>query len=141
MFRAGAPDPVQSLICLLTSLLKSFPRPLLESGVGPFARYGNHQEIIYRRLAQMYTSSDTRLEWPKEGPLLESHSNKHRGPKTGQLFASAPRPLLSQACSPWAEMAGTHQETTSRKHEQMYTPSDTRLEWLGEEPLSKSDSN
>ena len=71
MFRAGAPDPVQNLICLLTSLLKSFPRPLLKSGVRSSVRYGNHKEIINRRLEQMYTGSDTRLEWLGEGPLLE----------------------------------------------------------------------
>ena len=77
MFRAGAPDPVQSLICLLKSLLKPFPRPVLKSGVVPLARYGKHQEIINRR--QMYTSSDTRLERLGEGPLFESYSNKRRG--------------------------------------------------------------
>ena len=79
MFRAGGPDPVQSLICLLISRLKSFPRLLLKSGVGPLVSYGNHQEIINRRLEQMYTSSDIRLEWPREGPLLDSDSNKRRG--------------------------------------------------------------
>ena len=29
----------------------------------------------------MFTSSDTRLESPGEGPLFESYSNKRRGPK------------------------------------------------------------
>ena len=52
-------------------IFESFPGPLLKSGVGPLARYGNHQKIISRRLEQMYTSSDTRLEWPGEGPLFE----------------------------------------------------------------------
>ena len=62
--------------------IKSFPGPLLKSGgVGPLASYGNHQEIINRRLEQMYTSSDTRLEWLGAGPLFESDSNKRRGPK------------------------------------------------------------
>ena len=43
----------------------------------------------------MYTSSHTRLEWPGEGPLFESDSNKRRGGgKTGPLFESLPRPLL-----------------------------------------------
>ena len=38
----------------------------------PMARYGNHQEIISRRLEQsIYTSSDARLEWPGEGPLFK----------------------------------------------------------------------
>ena len=34
----------------MRSLFESFLGPLLESGVGPLARYGNHQEIISRRL-------------------------------------------------------------------------------------------
>ena len=38
----------------LRLLFKSFPGPLLKSGVGPLARYGNHQEIINRRPEQMY---------------------------------------------------------------------------------------
>ena len=52
-------------------LFESFPGPLLKSGMGPLARHGNHQKIISGRLEQMYTSSDTRLEWPVEGPLFE----------------------------------------------------------------------
>ena len=52
-------------------LFESFPGPLLKSGVGPLARCGNHQEIISRRLQQMYTSSDTRLEGSGERPLFE----------------------------------------------------------------------
>ena len=48
-------------------LFQSFPGPLLKSGMGPLARHDNHQKIISRRLEQMYTSSDTRLEWPMEG--------------------------------------------------------------------------
>ena len=31
----------------------------------------------------MYTSFDTRLEWPREGPLFELDLNKRRGPKRG----------------------------------------------------------
>ena len=45
-------------------LFESFPGSLLKSGMRPLARYGNHQEVINRRLEQMYTSSDTKLEWP-----------------------------------------------------------------------------
>ena len=52
-------------------LFESFPGPLLKSGMGPLARCGNHQEIICRRLEQMYTSSDTRLEWSGERQLFE----------------------------------------------------------------------
>ena len=51
----------------LRLLFKSFPGPLLKSGMGSLARYSNHQEIINRRPDEMYTSSDTRLEWPREG--------------------------------------------------------------------------
>ena len=64
-------------------IFESFPGPLLKSGEGPLARYGNHQEIISRRLEQMYTSSDTRLEWPGKGPLFESDSNKRQGAQNG----------------------------------------------------------
>ena len=51
-------------------LFESFPASLLKSGVAPLPRYGNHQEIVSRRLEQMYTSSDTRLELSGEGPLF-----------------------------------------------------------------------
>ena len=34
-------------------IFESFPGPLLKSGVGSLARYGNHQEIISRRPEQM----------------------------------------------------------------------------------------
>ena len=67
----------------LRLLFKSFPGSLLKSGMGPLARYSNHQEIINRRPEQMYTSFDTRLEWPREGPLFELDLNKRRGPKRG----------------------------------------------------------
>ena len=51
----------------LRLLFKSFPGPLLKSVVGHLDRNGNHREIINRRPEQMYTSSDTRLEWPGGG--------------------------------------------------------------------------
>ena len=63
-------------------IFESFPGLQLKSVMGPLTRYGNHQETISRRLEQMYTSSDTRLEWPREGPLFELDSNA-RGPKWG----------------------------------------------------------
>ena len=53
--------------------------PLLKSGMGSLAGYSNHQEIINRRPEQMYTSSDTRLEWPREGPLFQLDLKKCRG--------------------------------------------------------------
>ena len=75
----------------------------------------------------MYTSSDTRLEWPGEGPLFESDSTKRWGAETLPLFESPPRPLLKSGPQPLGRY-GTHQETISRKPEQMYTLPDTRLE-------------
>ena len=67
----------------LRLLFNSFPGPLLKSVMGPLARYSNHQEIINRRPEQMYTSFDTRLECPREGPLFELDLNKRWGPKRG----------------------------------------------------------
>ena len=55
-------------------------------------------------------------------------------------YSSHPSPLL-KSCLQSLGKQDTHQETISRRSEQMYTPSDTRLEWLGEGPLFKSDSN
>ena len=49
-------------------LFESFRGPLLKLGVEPLVRYSNHQEIIGRRLEQIYTSYDTRLEWLREMP-------------------------------------------------------------------------
>ena len=65
----------------LRVLFKSFPGPLLKSGMGPLARYSNHQEIVNRRPEQMYTSFDKRLEWPREGSLFKLDLNKFRDPK------------------------------------------------------------
>ena len=74
-----------------------------------------------------------------DGPLFESDSNKRKG-QNGPLIESHPRPLLKSGLQP-LDRYGTHQETISRKPEQMHTPSDTRLEWLREELLFKLDSN
>ena len=67
----------------LRVLFKSFPGPLLKSGMGPLARYSNHQEIVNRRPEQMYTLFDTRLEWPREGSLFKLDLNKCQDPKRG----------------------------------------------------------
>ena len=106
----------------------SFPGPLLKSGVGPLARYGNHQETINRRPEQMYTSSDTRLEWPEEGPLFMSDSNKRQGSETGPLSESPPGPLLKSGLQPLFRY-GTHQ-TISGRLEQVYDGSLTQ-DWNG----------
>ena len=121
----SAPDPVQSLICSLTSLSKSLSPP------------GNHKKETW---TDMYTSSDTRWEWSGEGPLFTSYSNKHRRAKIGPLFESLPGPLLKSGLQP-LDRYGTHQETISRRPELMCTWSDTRLEWPREGPLFQSDSN
>ena len=120
-------------------IFESFPEPLLKSGVGPLARLGNHQETISRRPEQMYTSSDTRFEWPGEGPLLKSDSNKRQGAKTGPLSESPPRPLLKSGLQRLFRY-GIHQ-TISGRLEQVYLPSDPILEWPGEGPLFELNLN
>ena len=67
----------------------------------------NHK---YQTWTDIWTSSDIRLEWPGEGPLFESDSNKRWGTKTGPLFESPPRPLLKSDLQPLGRY-GTHQET------------------------------
>ena len=65
-------------------------RPLLKSGLQPLGRYGTYQETIGMRHEQMYTLSDTRLEWLGEASLFESNSDKRWGANTGPLFESPP---------------------------------------------------
>ena len=116
----------------MQTIFGSFPRTLLKSGMGPLARYVNHQEIINRRLEQMYTLSDTRLAWPGEGHYSSRTQINSRG-KTGPLFESPPRPLLQSVLQPLITY-GTHQ-TISGRLEHVYLPSDLRLDWPGEGPL------
>ena len=47
---------------------KLFSGPILKAGVGPLARYSSHQETQSKGPEQMYTPSNTRLEWLGEGP-------------------------------------------------------------------------
>ena len=84
---------------------------IIEIRHGPVARYSNHQEIINRRPEQLYTSSDTRLEWPREAPLFDLDSNKRRGPKWDH-FKSHPKPSLKSGLLP-LERYGTCHETIS----------------------------
>ena len=49
---------------------------LLNSCLGPLARYGTHQETMSERLEQVYLPSDSRLDLPGEGPLFELDFNK-----------------------------------------------------------------
>ena len=111
-------------------LFESLPRPLLKSGLQPLARCGTHQETISRRHERMYTPSDTRLELPEEGLLFESDSNECS--RRGALLKSYLGPLARY---------GTHQEAMSGRLEQVYLPSDSRLDLPGERPLFKLDFN
>ena len=86
--------------------LSHLPGHYGSQGMGPLARYGSHQETISRRPEQMYTSSHTRLEWPREGPLFELDSNKHQGAKMWALFES---PLGYYLCQAWTLGQVRHQ--------------------------------
>ena len=77
------------------SLFESPPRPLLKSGLQPLGRYGTHQGTISRRPEQMYTISDTILEWLEEGLLFKLDSNKRWTAKMQRIFESFPWPLLN----------------------------------------------
>ena len=63
-------------------LFESPLRLLLDTGLLPLDRYGTCQETISRRPEQMYTPSDTGLEWLGEGPLYKSVSNRRQGVQT-----------------------------------------------------------
>ena len=103
----------------------------------PWGRYGTHQETKSRRPEQMYTPSDTRLEW-----LGQDHYSSQTRISAGGL-KSATIWVISWATIEVGPLArsGNHQEIISRRVEQMYTSSDTRLEWLGDNLLFESDSN
>ena len=78
----------------------------------------------------MCTSSETRLEWPGRGNYSGRTQINPRGPK-GATIRVTPRTLLKSGLQPLGRY-GTPQETISWRPEQMYTPSDIRLEWLRE---------
>ena len=112
----------------------------MKSGLQPLGRYGTHQETIRRKPEQMYTLPDTRLEWLGEGLLFKLDSNKRWKAKMQPIFESFLGPLLKSGVGPLARYCN-NQKNISRIPEQMYTSSDTRLEWLGDGPLFESDSN
>ena len=58
----------------------------------------------------------------------------------GPLFESPPGPLLKSGLQPLGRY-GTHQKSISRRPEQVYLPSDPRLEWPGEGPLFEFNLN
>ena len=78
----------------------------------------------------MYTLSDRRKIGVARGGTIILVGLKRRRAKTGPLFESPPRPLVKSGLQPLGRYV-IHQETISRRPEQMYTLFDTRLEWLG----------
>ena len=130
-------DSIKRLGSKLRLLFESPPRPLLKLSLRPLDRYGTHQETISRRPEQMYTPSDTGLEWLGEGPLFKSVSNRRRGSKLRVLFKPFPGPLLKIDLGPLFRY-GTHQ-TINWRSEQVYLPSDPKLEWPGKGPLFEFD--
>ena len=81
------------------------------------------------------------MAWGGGGGRYSSRTQINAGgPKTGPLFESPPRPLLKSGLQPLGR-CGTHQETISRRPEQVYLLSDPRLEWPGEGPLFKFNFN
>ena len=119
---------------------ESFPGPLLKSGMGPLARYGNLQEII--NIGDL-NRCILHLTQDRSGPGRGHYSSRTqlnaRGAKTEPLFQSPPRLSLKSALQPFFKY-GTHQ-TTSGRLEQVYLPSDPWLEWHGEGPLFKLNLN
>ena len=73
---------------------------LLESSLGPLARYSTHQETMSGRLEQVYLPSDSRLDLPGEGPLFKLDFNKWwEGAKYGHYSSRSLGHYLHQA---WA---------------------------------------
>ena len=85
----------------------------------------------------MYTPSNIGLEWLGEGPLYKSVSNKRQGVRTAATIQVIFRPLLRSGLGSLFRY-GTHQ-TINERLEQVYLPSDPRLEWPGEGPLFELD--
>ena len=53
----------------------------------------------------MYLPPDSRLDLPREGPLLEFDFNKWwEGAKMWALFKSLPGPLITSGLGPWLDM-------------------------------------
>ena len=86
---------------------KSPPRPLLKLCLRPLKRYGTRQEIINMRPEQMYTSSDTELEWPRDGPLYKLVSNKRQEVQTAATIQVIFGPLLKSGLGPCSDMTPT----------------------------------
>ena len=112
-------------------IFESFPG-IIEVRHGPLARYGNNQETLSRRPEQMYTSTDTRLEWLGDGPLFESDSNKRQGAQNEATIRVTSQAIIKVRPVVLVQY-GTNQ-TISGRLELVYLPSDPRLEWPVEGP-------
>ena len=88
----------------------------------------------------MYTSSGTRLEWPGRGHYSSRTQINARGQNRTTIRVTS---LAIIEVEPVAlgQIWHTPRNRVSMRPEQMHTPSDTRLEWLGEGPIFKSDSD
>ena len=84
------------------------------------------------------TRIDT-LEWPGKGHYSSQTQINSRGQNAATIRVISW--AIIEVRSGSLVSYGTHQETISRRPEQMYTPSDIILKWPGEEPLFESDSN
>ena len=109
-------------------LFKSPPRPLLNSGLWPLDKYGTCQETISRR-------SEQRILHLAQGwnDLGRGHSSSrsriNAGFRLWLLFKSFVEPLLKSGLGSLSRY-GTYQ-TINGRLEQVYLPSDPRLEWAG----------
>ena len=91
---------------LFESDLMNSQGALLESSLGPLARYSTHQKTMSGRLEQVYLLSDSRLDLSGEGPLFELDFKKWwEGVKIWTLFQSLPGPLFTSGLGPWSDMA------------------------------------
>ena len=62
-------------------IFESFPGPLLKLGMGPLARYGNHQETISRRPNRCILHLTQDWSGPERGHYSSRTQINARGPK------------------------------------------------------------
>ena len=98
----------------------------------------HHQEIINRRLKQIYGLHLTQ-DW--SGLRRSHYSSRTQINAGGQYGATIRVTSWLKSGLQFLGRYGTHQESTSRRSEQVYLPSDPRLEWPGEGPLFELDLN
>ena len=121
------------------ALFESFPRPLLKSGLRPWTDYGTHQETISRRAEQsiLHLTQLIGMAWGWGHYSSRTRMNAG-GPKCNHCL-SQPWAIIKVRPGPLFRY-GTHQ-TINERLEQVYLPSDPRLEWPEEEPLFELDLN